>query len=184
MQIRDYQANAVNQLRDAVRAGGSAVYHLPTGAGKTVVAAEIARLAAKKKSRTLFIVHRRELVKQALDTLKAAVPNMPIGVEASGWPDTPWADLQVGMVQSMAKRTYTRPFDLVIVDEAHHARAKTWENVLSKFPDAWLIGLTATPQRLDGRGLGEHFASLVQGPSIKTLADSVFLGQPFSQLYL
>ena len=133
---------------------GNRVYCLATGAGKTVVAAEIARLAGLKGSRTLFLVHRRELVRQAVDTLYEACPGEQVGVIAAGWPELPWAPLQVGMVQSIAKRERIPDFDLIIVDEAHHARAKTWATVLARWPKARLIGLTATPQRLDGKGLG------------------------------
>ena len=158
MPLREYQQDAVHELRAAIQRHGSAVYCLPTGGGKTVVAGEIARLAAEKGSRTFFLVHRRELVKQAVDTLLEAVPGVSIGVECPGWPQMPWAPLQVGMVQSVARRQRVAKPDLVIIDEAHHARAKTWETVLGRWPDARRIGLTATPQRLDGKGLGEHFS--------------------------
>ena len=136
MPLREYQQEAVHQLRAAIKKYGSAVYVLPTGAGKTVVAGEIARLAAAKGSLTFFLVHRRELVKQAVDTLLEQVPGVSIGVECSGWPKMPWAPLQVGMVQSVARREYVAKPDLVIIDEAHHARAKTWETVLGRWPNA------------------------------------------------
>ena len=80
MPLREYQQEAVHQLRAAIKKHGSAVYVLPTGGGKTVVAGEIARLAAAKGSQTFFLVHRRELVKQAVDTLLEAVP-----ASASAW---------------------------------------------------------------------------------------------------
>ena len=105
MPLRDYQQDAVYQFcgrRWRVR--GRRSYCLATGAGKTVVAAEIARLAGLKGSRTLFLVHRRELVRQAADTLYEACPGEQVGVIAAGWPELPWAPLQVGMVQSIAKR--------------------------------------------------------------------------------
>ena len=84
--------------------------------------------------------------------------------------------LQVGMVQSIARRSYSVDPSLVIIDEAHHARAKTWEKVLATWPNAAkLIGLTATPQRLDGKGLGEHFAEMVLGPNIPDLVEQGYL---------
>lgn len=141
----------------------------------TVVASEIARLGAAKGSRTLFVVHRRELVRQAIDTLEEAVPGMSIGVEAAGWPSMPWALLQVGMVQSIARRKETVDPDIVIWDEAHHARATTWETTIARFPRAKHIGLTATPERRDGKGLGEHFAEMIHGPSIKELVAAGWL---------
>ena len=170
MGLRDYQQEDVGRLRQAVNRSGSVVYVLPTGGGKTVVAGEIARLAAAKGSPTLFLVHRRELVKQASSTLKDAVPGTPIGIEAAGWPRNPWALLQVGSVQTVVRRDVRKP-KLIIVDEAHHARAKTWEVVLDRWPRAKRIGLTATPERLDGKGLGEHFAEMVLGPTIPELVE-------------
>ena len=169
MPLREYQQEAVHRLRAAIKKHGSAVYVLPTAGGKTVVAGEIARLAAAKGSLTFFLVHRRELVKQAVETLLEQVPGVSIGVECAGWPKMPWAPLQVGMVQSIARREHVAKPDLVIIDEAHHARAKTWETVLGRWPNARRIGLTATPERLDGKGLGQHFGDIVLGPTIPEL---------------
>ena len=157
------------ELRAAVTAHRSALYQLPTGGGKTVVAGEIARRAALKGASTMLIVHRRELVEQSLRTLREYVPGVPVGVEAAGWPSLPWAPLQVGMVQSIVRRKQVQTPDLVIVDEAHHVRASTWERVLARWPKARRVGLTATPERLDGKGLREHFAAMVQGPTIPEL---------------
>ena len=172
---RPYQSRAVEELRAAVTEYGSAVYVLPTGAGKTVVAAEIARLAQAKGRRTLLLVHRRELVKQAIETLNLACPGVSIGVEAAGWPSQPWAALQVGMVQSISRRAYSVKPDLVIIDEAHHARAATWEKVLAQWPGVPRLGLTATPERLDGKGLAAHFATMVMGPTIDELVEDGYL---------
>ena len=124
-----------------------------------------------------MVVHRRELVRQAIDTLAEAVPHVEVGVEAAGWPSKPWAPLQVGSVQSMVRRDWLADldFDIVIFDEVHHARATTWEKVMAFFPDAKRIGLTATPQRLDGRGLGEHFDAMISGPEIPELVRLGFL---------
>ena len=171
MQLRDYQQQAVSDIRMAIMRSGSCVFVCPTGSGKTVIASEIARLAAEKGTRTMFLVHRRELVKQAIGTLAEACPGMSVGVEAAGWPAQPWANLQVGSVQTLARRQYNTNPGIVIVDEAHHTRAATWTKVLATWPNAKLIGLTATPQRLDGKGLGEHFAEMVLGPSIPDLVE-------------
>ena len=168
MPLRDYQKAGVSDLRAAVARSESAVYVLPTGGGKTVVAGDIARRATAKGSITFFLVHRRELVKQAVDTLLEFCPGVPIGVECPGYPKVPWAPLQVGMVQSVVRRAHVATPNLVIVDEAHHARAKTWETVFKRWPRAKLVGLTATPQRLDGKGLGEHFAEMVIGRPYRT----------------
>ena len=87
MPLRDYQEQAVHELRAVVRRSDSVVYQLATGAGKTPVAGEIARLASQKGSRTMFFMaHRRELIKQAVDTFTELCPNVQLGVEAAGWP--------------------------------------------------------------------------------------------------
>lgn len=178
MALYDFQQDAVHQIRAAALRSKSVVYVVSTGAGKTVVASEIARLASQRGSRTLFLVHRRELVRQALKTIQEACPGLSIGVEARGWPNKdPWAMMQVGMVQTLARRPRGgfKPPTIVIIDEAHHARAGTWEKVLSWWPDAYRIGLTATPQRLDGKGLGSHFVEMVKGPSMKELIAGKYL---------
>ena len=167
--LYDFQARAVPELRAAVTQHGSVVYVLPTGGGKTVVAGEIARCAASKDTQTLLIVHRRELVQQAARTLREACPGLDIGYVAAGLPETPWAPMQVGMIQTLARRQDIKRPGLVIADEFHHVRAATWEKVLARWPGVPTIGLTATPERLDGKGLGKAVAVMVQGPSIREL---------------
>lgn len=169
MTLHDYQAAAVPQLREAVMRHGSAVYVLPTGGGKTHVAAEIARLAGDKGTQTLFVVHRRELVQQATDTMRRAQPDMAIGYFARGWPSIPFAPMQVGMVQTMARREMDIEPGLIVLDEAHHIRASTWMKIVERWPKVPRIGLTATPERRDGKGLGEAFSVMVEGPSIREL---------------
>ena len=174
---RAYQTQAVEQLRVAVKQYGSAVYVLPTGGGKTVVASIIAQNVIQRGGKLLFIVHRRELVKQALDTIQGAVPGMEVGIEAAGWPSMPWAPMQIGMVQSLVRREHVRRMEptVTVIDEAHHARASTWEKVLAWWPTTARLGLTATPERLDGKGLGLHFNAMVEGPNIQQLVKDGYL---------
>ena len=169
---RPYQATLTVEARQAVMRSGSCVIVLATGGGKTVVAADIAERAAVKGNQTLLLVHRRELVRQAIETLELAMPHLFIGVEAPGFVSMPGVPLQVASVQTLARREgLTMNPAIVIVDECHHARAKTWEKVLAMFPSAKIIGLTATPERLDGKGLYEHFKEMVLGPTIPELVE-------------
>jgi superfamily II DNA or RNA helicase len=88
------------------------------------------------------------------------------------------APVQVASVQTLARRLHKLPrdfFQLVIIDEAHHSNAGTWAKVLSHFHQAHLLGVTATPIRLDGRGLGEHYQAMVEGPSAAWLTDNGYL---------
>ena len=173
--LRDYQVADIERIIEALKAHRSTCYVLPTGGGKTIVLSEIARRIHSRGYRTLMLVHRRELVDQAIGTLKKAMPGISVGVEASGWPSIPWADLHVGMVQSIVRRQVVTPPHVIAIDEAHHARAATWEKVLARWPTARRLGLTATPRRLDGKGLSTHFASMVMGPTPMELIDAGWL---------
>ena len=165
-EVRQYQKDGVKAVIDAMRRGvRSVVRVLPTGAGKTVEAGMLAQ-EVKPGSRIGFLVHRRELVRQAWEVLSEVLAPEEVGVESAGWPRTPWARVWVGGVQSLARRLDgIAPPDVLFIDEGHHARAKTWETVLREWPSARLIGLTATPERLDGLGLGQWFAEIILGPS-------------------
>ena len=147
---------------------------MPTGSGKTVVFSEICRLVNDKGRKVLILVHRRELVTQASDKLtKAGVEH---GMIAAGFKPSAHS-VQIASVQTLARRLRTVSIqpDLIIIDEAHHAVAGQWEKILQHFGNARVIGVTATPSRLDGRGLGSHFSTLVPGPSVEQLTKLGFL---------
>ena len=149
---------------------------MPTGSGKTVVFSEICRLANDKGKKVLILVHRRELVTQASDKLKKA--GVEHGIIAAGF-DPSDQPVQVASVQTLIRRLDSGTFtpDLIIIDEAHHAVAGSWDKIIGHFSDAKIIGVTATPSRLDGRGLGSHFSTLVSGPSVEQLTKLGFLSQ-------
>ena len=149
---------------------------MPTGSGKTVVFSEICRLANDKGRSVLILVHRRELVKQASDKLVNA--GVEHGIIAAGFKPSAHS-VQVASVQTLAKRLRTVPAepDLIIIDEAHHAVAGSWDKIIGHFSDAKIVGVTATPSRLDGRGLGSHFSTLISGPSVEQLTKLGFLSQ-------
>ena len=175
MELRSYQTQAVSNLRMAFRQGhDAALLVMPTGAGKTVVFTEIARSATKLGNSVFILVHRRELVNQASDKLTKAGVNH--GIIAAGFKPSKHR-VQVASVQTLAKRLLTVPAepDLIIIDEAHHAVAGSWDKILTKFKTARVVGVTATPSRLDGRGLGSHFSTLISGPSVEQLTKLGFL---------
>lgn len=175
MQLRDYQQQAVDALRSAFAAGKRApLLCLPTGGGKTVIFSYIAQSAAQKGKRVLILVHRRELVQQTSATLQSL--ELDHGVIAAGYPmDT--KPVQVASVQTLARRLKQIKHDpgLIIIDEAHHAVAGSWAKIVDRFPDSKLLGVTATPMRLDGKGLDDIFDALILGPSIKQLTEAGFL---------
>ena len=174
MPLRPYQLQAVQDCRNALRTADSTLLVMPTGAGKTVVFTEIARSATERGHTVFVLVHRRELVTQASDKLTKAGVNH--GIIAAGFP-TSSHKVQVCSVQTLIRRLTSVPAepDLIIIDEAHHAVAGSWDRLIQHFSDAKIVGVTATPTRLDGRGLGSHFSTLVQGPSVAQLVDFGFL---------
>ena len=176
MALRSYQELAITQLRGALAHHHKALLVMPTGSGKTVVFSEICRLADNKNRKVLILVHRRELVIQASDKLSRA--GVEHGIVAAGFKPSPHP-VQVASVQTLARRLRTVPVDpdLIIIDEAHHAVAGSWDKIINHYADAKLVGVTATPSRLDGRGLGSHFSTLVSGPSVEQLTKLGFLSQ-------
>jgi DNA repair protein RadD len=168
--LRGYQSAAVENLRQAFISGAKApIYACATGSGKTAVASEVIRLAALKGSTVLFIVHRRELLLQGSRSLREF--GVAHGIEAAGFPYT-GAAVRIASVQTLVHRLdkLRRP-DLIVLDEGHHATAGSWTRIREKWPTAKILGLSATPCRLDGRGLNEVFDRLVLGPTMKDLIE-------------
>lgn len=177
--LRPYQAAAIDGVRDAYRAGARApLLVAPTGAGKTVMFGFVSGETARRGKRVLILAHRRELIRQA--SRKLYETGVPHGIIAPG--HTPTRDLvQVASVQTLGRRLHQErePFDLIVIDEAHHAVAGQWADIVAAFPAARLLGVTATPERLDGRGLGVEaggcFDAIVLGPTVGELVEGGFL---------
>jgi len=174
MNLRPYQTDLITAIRLQYQLGHRKVLAvLPTGAGKTVCFSHIAQSAARKGNRVLIAVHRQELLDQASRSLP-----MPHGLIAANRSMDLSHAVQVASVQTLARRLHKLPrdfFQLVVIDEAHHSNAGTWAKVLDHFQSAHLLGVTATPIRLDGRGLGEHYQTMVEGPSAQWLTDNGYL---------
>ena len=173
--LRPYQHQAISELRASYREGARApLLVLPTGGGKTCIVAEILRSLADRGRNGLVLVHRRELIAQTSHKLDLA--GVTHGIIAAGYQPTN-APIQVASVQTLARRLaqLTWSPDLIVVDEAHHAVAGTWAAALQRWPDAYRLGVTATPVRQDGRGLGSVFDRLIMGPSVSQLIAASFL---------
>lgn len=182
--LRDYQQEKMLQpLRESFRAGNKApLLVAPTASGKTAVFCRIAMDGALRGNRVLILVHRKELWAQTSDTLlKYGAPH---GVIARGQSFRPEM-IQVASVQTLVRRLDKLPWrpDLIVVDEGHHAvRGSTYSKIIEYYGTPPMILVTATPERLDGRGLGVAaggFADdLVIGPTPSELIKAGYLCPP------
>jgi len=176
--LRPYQQAAVDAVRDSFRSGRKRpLLVAPTGSGKTVIFSYITASAAAKGNRTLVLVHRAELLEQCHRSLSQM--DVPHGLIASGLTPDRSHLTQIASVQTLVRR-FDRVMapDLIVIDEAHHATAGAWASVLAQYPNACVLGVTATPQRLDGKGLGQVFDDLIRGPEVADLLDQGFLARP------
>lgn len=170
IQLRDDQVVVVDETRDKLRTHPAVLIQSPCGFGKTVVAARMTHTAASRGKIVWFLCHRRELVRQAAAAFDREGIDFALCIaDARGNVSKP---VQICSIPTLAKRfeRYPPP-DLIIWDEAHHCGAATWRELFRKFPKAKHVGLSATPMRLDGQGLGEFFGDIVIGPSPRELID-------------
>lgn len=176
MQLRDYQEMAIESVRDSYRAGNRRTLLVsPTGSGKTLMFSYIAAGVAKNGKRVLIIAHRRELLKQISAALTRA--GVKHGMLAGGSTGIPPHNVIVASVFTLANRLkhFPKP-DLIIGDEAHHFTPdSSWGKVVAAFPEALVLGVTATPERLDGKGLGMLFDDMVIGPTVAELTEQEYL---------
>ena len=180
VRLRPYQDLAVAQLRELVRLGARRILiAAPTGSGKTTVAGHLIGRAAGKGRRSLFLAHRRELINQAYGRLvQMGLAEADVGVIMARDPRRrPGAIVQVASIDTLRNRPKPRA-DVVFIDECHRALAKSYRDLTAHYPDAIHLGLTATPYRADGRGLGDMYDELVAVSSPRELIQQGYLVEP------
>jgi superfamily II DNA or RNA helicase len=175
--LRPDQLDEIARIESAISAGSRRpLFVSPTGSGKTIVAAALIAKNVACGGRVLVVVHRRELIEQTSRKLHDV--GVDHGIIQAGYPARPGPSVQVASIQTLHTRAArSRKIELpraslVIIDEAHHARARTYMWLIRAYPDAVILGLTATPCRADGRGLGNVFQTLIEGPSVAELTRS------------
>lgn len=180
MRLRDYQVDLVRRTGNAFRSGHRRVLmQLPTGGGKTAIAAEMAKAVVAAGGRVLFLAHRIEILEQAVATLSESemYPHVLRSGKSGINANSRVLASSIAMWHRHGPAYEEMGFEprLMIVDEAHHVRAKMWEQAVLRSKSRMVLGLTATPERLDGRPLNHVFESLLSGPSISDLIQSGWL---------
>jgi superfamily II DNA or RNA helicase len=173
--LRDYQLDIIEKARQKMREGCKRfLITSPTGSGKTVLTAHMLQTAASKGMDSLFLVHRRELIKQSVLTFSSV--GVRHGIVAAGFAPDPKPHIQIGSIGTVGNRLHKiRAPKLIIWDECHHLAANSWAKIFKAFPNSFHIGLTATPQRLDRKALGEFFESMIRGPEVEWLISEGYL---------
>ncbi len=171
--LRPYQERAISDLRTSYSRGKRApCLVLPTGGGKTVIASAIIRGAVQRGRRVLFLAHRAELIAQSVSKLEASgVTDLRI-IQAAADLGSRVAPVAVASIPTLTKWGDRMPVaDLVVFDECHHTVASTWARIAERYRAAHLLGMTATPQRADGKPLGDVFDDLVIGSTVRELTE-------------
>jgi len=191
------------ETRLTLREVNSLIIQAATGAGKTRIAADIFEKAAKIGNSVFFLTHRQEIGDQAAEAFDDL--GLDYGRIASGEKPDFTKKIQICSIQTLYnliqkiengdsqeirksyffKSLYEHEIsdaifhvkfpDLIIFDEAHHCKSQTWEDVKNYYAKSKCIGLSATPKRLDGRGLGDIFQTIICGPSMRWLMDQGYL---------
>jgi superfamily II DNA or RNA helicase len=198
IELRENQNEFVAGIRHHFAHGSTApVGVAPTGMGKTACLSEMSRGATEKSNTAMIVVHRQELVLQtslalskfgiwhgliATPAVVRAAIKQQIREHGKSFFNSD-APVTVASVQSLVRQLdSTKPVQFLMLDECHHATAGSWKKVIEFMPDAKLLGVTATPERLDGKGLGVHaggcFTSMVIGPSVDSLIEQGWLAPP------
>lgn len=189
LRLRDYQHEAIKALFQAWYGGmRRPALVLPTGAGKTVVFADLIRQWKERTgTRAMVLVHRDELADQALNKIRNAAPGLSLGKVKARDNDVR-ADVVVASVQTLARHSRRAvmlaaeqaagPVGLIVTDECHHAAARSYQDIYADFPRSSHAGVTATLERGDGIGLGDTWDDVVFSRSILWMIKRGYLVQP------
>ena len=181
MALRPYQQEAFDAIFNKWEEGQrKLLLSLPTGCGKTIVFAKVIEQCVRTGKRVLVLAHRAELLSQAADKLQKSTG---LGCAVEKAEDTcigSWFRVVVGSVQTLCREKRLNQFDAdyfdtIIIDEAHHCLSDSYQTVLEHFPDAQVLGVTATPDRGDMRNLGEYFDALAYEYSLTRAIREGFL---------
>ncbi len=168
--LRPRQEKMIGEARLKLKTIKRLLLQAPCGFGKTILGSFITKSGSGKGKRVMFLTHRDELAKQASRTFKAF--DIDHGFVYSAYSPSPHKLVQIAMIDTLRNRLERTPVpDILIVDECHHAVSNTWQKIINHYHSLGcvIIGLSATPQRLDGRPLNDLFDDMVLGPTVREL---------------
>lgn len=165
MELRTYQQESREAVHREWESVNRTLLVLPTGCGKTIVFAKITEDCVRQGKRVLILAHRSELLEQAADKIEKATGLKCATEKAEDSCLDSWFRVTVGSVQTLMREKRLEQFrrdyfNTIIIDEAHHCLSDSYQRILEHFPDAKVLGVTATPDRGDMRNLGQYFESL------------------------
>lgn len=174
LQLREYQIRGIADIRRSYENHKRApLYVLPTGGGKSLLFTWMVGRAVRGGRSVCIIVHRDHLIWQLAETLTDQ--GIPFGIISPGF-DPLHRPVQIASIHTLVRRLDVWPrFDWLVVDEAHHAAASTWMKILRHYEKTMVLGVTATPARLDGKGLGRVFDDMIFGPTMRELIEQGYL---------
>ena len=179
-ELRDYQHDVIAAFNREIATGNRRIILVaPTGSGKTLIASAIIKAATAAYRNVLVLAHRREIIQQTSEKLHAF--GISHGIIQAGVPPRPMEAVQIASVQTLWHRAMRTdkmdlpPAHLLVIDECHHCPAQTYQKIVDAYPDAALLGLTATPCRGDGRGLGGIFETIIECPQVAELIEQKYL---------
>jgi superfamily II DNA or RNA helicase len=179
-ELRPYQRDIIEVFRASLQSRNRRIILVaPTGAGKTVIGASIIRKCVDNYKDVLVLAHRREIISQT--SRKLHDHRVSHGIIQAGIRGRPLERVQVASIQTLHRRAIISDkvelprADLLLIDECHHAPAKSYRKIINAYPNAVLLGLTATPCRGDGRGLGGIFEVIIECPQVLELIKQGYL---------
>ncbi|TIT90369.1 MAG: ATP-dependent helicase [Mesorhizobium sp.] len=175
--LRADQEDVRTKLRVALRSSASVLTFAPTGFGKTVLAAALIKMILAAGKRVIFCVHRVDLITQTAKTFEKF--EIPFSYIAAGYHYNPYHRCFIASIATLKNRLGKIPAHYVLVDEAHLSAASGWALVANHYKEegARLIGLTGSPERLDGKPLGDVWDTMVEGPSVRWLIEQGHLSK-------
>lgn len=177
IKLYPHQEKFIDDIRFAFKTNRSVLAQAPVGFGKTIISAYMGKRILEKKTSLFFTVHRKDLIVQTQRTFQKF--EIPFMIIAAGYSHNP-SPIQICSINTLQNRLTKYPTpSIVILDEAHHSSAKGWAKVVKYYRErgAYILGLSASPWRLNGEGLKDHFDTMVKGPSMRWLIDNGFLSK-------